>query len=169
LIGLTLLAYLPALRAGFIWDDDDYVTNNQTLHDAAGLAHIWTDPHANWQYYPLVFTSFWFEYHAWGLHPFGYHLDNVLIQGISSVILWRLLARLEFPPLTAWLAAAMFAVHPVQVESVAWVTERKNTLPRCSSISRRAEADPRTFAPRRCFCARCFPKPLPRRGPSRFS
>ena len=128
LIALTLLAYLPALRAGFIWDDDDYVTANPTLHDAAGLGLIWTDQHANVQYYPLVFTTFWFEYHAWGLIPLGYHVDNILIHSFSAILLWRLLLRLELPPLAAWLAAAIFAVHPVEVESVAWVTERKNVL-----------------------------------------
>jgi hypothetical protein len=128
LIILTVLAYLPALRAGFIWDDDDYVTNNLTLRDAQGLMHIWTDTQANWQYYPMVFTTFWVEYHAWELHPFGYHFDNVLLHGISAVLLWQLLLRFEFSPLAAWLAAGIFAVHPVEVESVAWVTERKNVL-----------------------------------------
>jgi hypothetical protein len=126
LLVITLVAYFPALRAQFIWDDSDYVTQNANLQDAAGLGRIWTDPHSNWQYYPLVFTSFWLEYHAWGLDPLGYHLDNILLQGISAVVLWQLLLRLELPG--AWLAAAIFAVHPVQVESVAWITERKNVL-----------------------------------------
>jgi len=128
LLFLTLVAYWPATHAGFIWDDNDYVTANPTLRDAAGLARIWTDTHANWQYYPLVFTTFWLEYHAWGLSPLGYHLDNILIHAASAIVLWRLLLRLEFAPTVAWLAAAIFAVHPVEVESVAWVTERKNVL-----------------------------------------
>jgi protein O-mannosyl-transferase len=126
LILLTLVVYRPALHAGFIWDDNDYVTANTNLHDAAGLVRIWTDIHSNWQYYPLVFSSFWVEFHEWGLAPFGYHLDNILLHAVSTFLLWRLLALLEIP--AAWLAAAIFAVHPVQVESVAWVTERKNVL-----------------------------------------
>jgi hypothetical protein len=123
---MTFLAYLPALHAQFIWDDADYLTQNPNLTDVSGLARIWTDPHSNWQYYPLVFTSFWAEYQAWGLNPLGYHLDNILLQAISAVVLWRLLKRLAIP--AAWLAAAIFAVHPVQVETVAWITERKNLL-----------------------------------------
>jgi len=121
-----LAAYLPTLRAQFIWDDNDYVTANPNLSDAAGLGRIWTDIHANWQYYPLVFTTFWVEYHAWGLNPVGYHADNILLHALGAILLWRLLVRLGLPG--AWLAAAIFAVHPVEVESVAWVTERKNVL-----------------------------------------
>src|SRR5262245_24322693 len=80
LILLTLLAYLPALRAGFIWDDDAYVTENPTLTTASGLAMIWLDPRATPQYYPLVHSSFWIEYHLWGLKPVGYHVTNVLLH-----------------------------------------------------------------------------------------
>ncbi len=123
---LTLVAYVPALRAGFIWDDDDYVTQNDMLRSATGLARIWTVPGAVPQYYPLTFTSFWIDYHLWGLRPLPYHLENVLLHALAAVMLWRILARLNIPG--AWLAAAVFALHPVEVESVAWVTERKNVL-----------------------------------------
>jgi protein O-mannosyl-transferase len=128
LLALTVAAYLPALRGGFIWDDSDYVTQNLNLRDAAGLGRIWTNPTSDWQYYPLVFTTFWAEYHAWGLNPLGYHLDNVILQAIAALLLWRLLVRLGLAEPAAWLAAAIFAIHPVQVESVAWVSERKNVL-----------------------------------------
>ena len=123
---VTLLAYLPTLRAGWVWDDDAYVTNNPTLLDAWGLAKMWTDVRALPQWYPLVHTTFWLERRVWGLNPAGYHLDNVLLHAASAVLLLALLRRLTVPG--ALLAAALFALHPVQVESVAWVTERKNVL-----------------------------------------
>ncbi len=126
LLVLTLFAYLPALRCTYIWDDDDYVTENATLPTVDGLRRIWLEPGAVPQYYPLVHTSFWIEYRIWKLHPFGYHLVNVLLHAITAMFLWRLLRRLSVPG--AWLIAAIFAVHPVTVESVAWVAERKNVL-----------------------------------------
>ncbi len=126
LVGLTLLAYGPALGAGFVWDDDAYVTGNRTLRTLAGLWAIWTQPGATPQYYPLTFTSFWLEYQLWGPAPAGYHIVNVLLHAANATLVWRLLRRLTVP--AAWLAAAVFALHPVHVESVAWVTERKNVL-----------------------------------------
>lgn len=123
---LTLFAYLPALRAQFIWDDDAYVTENPTLTTGSGLAKIWLDPRATPQYYPLVHTSFWVEYHLWGLKPVGYHVTNLLLHIGVALLLWRILLRLQIPG--AFLAACVFAVYPVHVESVAWVTERKNVL-----------------------------------------
>ena len=126
LVAAVVVAYLPSLSAGFVWNDDTYLTENPTLDGAHGLQRIWTDPKANEQYYPAVFTSFWLEKQLWGLHPFGYHLVNVLLHAGSALLLWWFLRRLSLPG--AWLAAAAFALHPVCVESVAWVTERKNTL-----------------------------------------
>ncbi len=125
-VSITLIAYSPSMGGGFIWDDDDYVTENPTLRDVGGLVSIWADPTATPQYYPLVHSSFWVEYQLWGLKPLGYHLDNVLIHLIGSLLLWRLLHRLQVPG--GWLAATIFAIHPVHVESVAWITERKNVL-----------------------------------------
>ena len=126
LIVITLVAYLPAIQGGFIWDDDDYVTENPTLHSLDGLRDIWLDPSATPQYYPLVHSSFWIENHLWGLEPMGYHIVNVLIHAINALLLWWILGRLAIP--YPWLAAMIFAVHPVHVESVAWITERKNVL-----------------------------------------
>ena len=114
------------MRGGFIWDDDYYVTENETLHSVNGLKRIWTEKGAVPQYYPLVHTFFWIEYHLWGLNPLGYHINNVLLHGLNSILLFLILKKWAFPG--AWMMAVLFAVHPVHVESVAWVTERKNVL-----------------------------------------
>jgi protein O-mannosyl-transferase len=122
----AILPYAQAPHLGFIWDDDAYVTGNATLRTWNGLWLIWTKFGATPQYYPLVHTTFWIEYHLWGLSAGGFHLVNVLLHAGAAVLLWRVLVRLGLP--YAWLAAALFAIHPVQVESVAWITERKNVL-----------------------------------------
>src|SRR5580698_8466265 len=126
LVLLVMLAYLPAVRGQFIWDDDFHVVKSAPLRSLAGLWRIWFEPGATQQYYPLTHSSFWLDYHLWGLHPMAYHIENILLHGLSAVMLWRLLRRLNVPG--AWLGAALFALHPVNVESVAWITERKNTL-----------------------------------------
>jgi tetratricopeptide (TPR) repeat protein len=126
LLAITVAVYFPVRKAGFIWDDNDYLTDNLTLYADNALVRIWSDPKASPQYYPLVFTSFWLELRLWGIEPAGYHFTNVLLHALGTLLLWRVLVRLGVPG--AWLAAALFAVHPVQVESVAWVTQRKNVL-----------------------------------------
>jgi len=125
---MTFIAYLPVLSNGYIWDDDYYVTENAALRDGPGLANIWLRSGTTPQWYPVTFTTFWLEYHAWGLTPAGYHLVNVALHALSAILWWVLLRRLGLPAIAAWLAAAMFAVHPMQVESVAWISERKNVL-----------------------------------------
>ncbi len=121
----TLIAHFPALDGGFIWDDHSYVEDNPALFGPGGLKRIWFSLEAP-QYYPLVFTSFWLERAVWGVNPVGYHWVNLLIHTANALLLWRLLERLNVPG--AWLAGAFFALHPVNVETVAWITERKNTL-----------------------------------------
>lgn len=123
---VALIAYFPALQAGFIWDDDRYVTNNRLLTAPDGLWRIWFSQDAPSQYVPLTYTSFWLEYSLWGLWAQGYHIVNVLLHAVNGWLLWRLLKSLAIPG--AWLAAALFLLHPVQVESVAWISERKNVL-----------------------------------------
>jgi hypothetical protein len=122
-----IAAYMPAIRqGGFIWDDDKYVTENPLLTAPDGLYRIWFSTDAPSQYFPLAYTSFWAEIRLWGLNPAGYHTVNVVIHCLNALLLWAILKRLGMPG--AWLASAIFALHPVQVESVAWVTERKNVL-----------------------------------------
>lgn len=128
LVIITAVAYLPAVRAGLIWDDDDYVYDNQTLRSVSGLGQIWFKIKATPQYYPMVYTSYWLEYRFWQLNPAGYHIVNILLHAVCAVLFWRILTVLNLPNLGAWLAAAIFALHPVHVESVAWITERKNVL-----------------------------------------
>jgi Flp pilus assembly protein TadD len=123
---VLFIAYIPAMRGGFIWDDDAYITQNPTLRSVEGLWKNWTGPSVHYQYYPLVLTTFWTEYQIWGLNPLGYHILNVFIHGINALLLWALLNRLQVRG--AWLASAIFALHPVHVESVAWITELKNVL-----------------------------------------
>src|SRR5437660_11265473 len=126
LVVTAILAYQPAWHGGFIWDDDSYVTNNELLTAPDGLRRIWFSLDSPSQYVPLVYTTFRIEHALWGLHPFGYHWVNLLLHITNVLLVWRLLVRLKVPG--AWLAGAIFALHPVQVESVAWITERKNVL-----------------------------------------
>ncbi len=128
IVALSLLAFAPAFSAGFIWDDDDYVTHNHNLSDVAGLARIWADPAATPQYYPLVHTTFWIEHHLWADWAPGYHATNILLHALGALALWRVLLALGLSPPISLLAAILWSVHPIQVESVAWITERKNTL-----------------------------------------
>ena len=123
----TFLAYLPALRGGFIWDDNSWTTNLSGLfRNASGLRSIWCDLTALQQYYPLSGTTFWLDYQLWKFWTPPYHVENVLLHALAAILFWRLLLRLQLPG--AWLAAALFALHPVMVESAAWITERKNVL-----------------------------------------
>lgn len=126
LVWATILAYQPVWHGGFIWDDDVYVIKNKLLTAPDGLRRIWFSEDSPSQYFPLVYSMFRVEYALWGLNPAGYHWVNILFQAANALLVWRLLKRLELPG--AWLAAALFALHPVQVESVAWITERKNLL-----------------------------------------
>ncbi len=124
---VTFVAYLPSLGNGYIWDDDAYVTNNEALRTTDGLRRIWIPGAVHQtQFYPLSVTSFWAEYHLWGLHALGYHLVNMLLHALNGVLLFLVLRRLKIP--AAWFAAAVWALHPIQVESAGWITERKNVL-----------------------------------------
>jgi protein O-mannosyl-transferase len=123
LILSIILTYTPVWRAGFIWDDDRHLTANPCIVGPLGLKEIWTTSAAD--ICPLVLTTFAVEHAVWGLEPLPYHLVNVLMHGACALLLWRILRSLRVQG--AWLGAALWALHPVEVESVAWITEMKNT------------------------------------------
>src|ERR1700736_1332148 len=125
LVALTALAYFPAWNGKPIWDDNAHITQPE-FRSWHGLVEIWTRLGATQQYYPLVHSIFWIEQKLWGDSVLGYHLVNILLHALGAVVLLQILLRLKVPG--AWLAAGLFALHPFQVESVAWISEIKNTL-----------------------------------------
>jgi protein O-mannosyl-transferase len=125
LLAAVVLAYLPALRGGFLWDDDAHVTK-LSLRSLDGLWRIWSEPGATQQYYPLLHSAFWIEHRLWGDSVLAYHLLNVVLHAGAAWLLFVILRGLAFP--APRLAALIFALHPVCVESVAWISEQKNTL-----------------------------------------
>ncbi|MGC4073586.1 MAG: tetratricopeptide repeat protein [Nibricoccus sp.] len=124
LVVAVIFAYQSVWNAGFIWDDDDYVTHNPLLTASDGLQRIWFSTDSPSQYFPLTYTSFRVQHALWGFNASGYHWVNILLHAVNALLVWRLLSRLTIPG--AWLGAALFALHPVHVESVAWITELKN-------------------------------------------
>ena len=128
-LGLLVVGcYFPAFFAGFVWDDRVF-TEARAVRDLDGLWRIYFFPaeiEDEAHYWPLVYTTFWLEHKLWGYDPTGYHVVNVLLHLVNTLLLWRLIARLNAPG--AWIVAAVFAVHPLHVESVAWVIERKDML-----------------------------------------
>jgi protein O-mannosyl-transferase len=127
IVGVTLVAYIPAIQAGFIWDDDHLIWRSETMaaEGYEGLETIWLSKEMP-DYYPITWSTLWLEYRLYKADAMGYHVSNVAQQIIAALLLWLVLLKLKIPG--AWLAAMIFAVHPVNIASVAWVSERKNTL-----------------------------------------
>lgn len=123
LIAALVVTYFSSLGGDFLWDDDSHVTANPCIVGPLGLKEIWTTAAAN--YFPLVLTNFWLQHALWGLDPLGYHLVTLAFHALAAVLFWQVLRQLRVPG--AWLGAALWALHPVQVESVAWICELKNT------------------------------------------
>ncbi|MBN1131046.1 MAG: hypothetical protein JXA71_18805, partial [Chitinispirillaceae bacterium] len=119
LAAAAFLAYAPAWNGSPVWDDGAHMTKPE-LRSAAGLCRIWTQPGATQQYYPLAHTVFWVERRLFGDSTSGYHFVNILLHFFSALLLVKILRRLGIPG--AWLAGGIFALHPVMVESVAWIT-----------------------------------------------
>jgi len=122
---VTLLAYIPAMRGGFFWDDGVFLTQNKLIASASGLRQFWLTTQTP-DYFPLASSVLWVEWRLWGNHAAGYHVVNVLFHAIAAVLLWRVLLRLRIPG--AWLGGLFLGIHPVAAASAAWVTELKNTL-----------------------------------------
>lgn len=125
LVLAVFVSYHPVWRGLPVWDDDAHLTASDLRH-LSGLWKIWSDPGATQQYYPLTHTAFWLQYHLWGESPLGYHLITISLHALAAILLVLILRHLEMR--WAWLAAAIWALHPLQVESVAWISELKNTL-----------------------------------------
>ena len=128
---LVAASYFPVVWAGFVWDDE-IIRRIDSIRGWSGIWDLWFSPSAVYHgsgedhYWPLTYTTFWIEHKLWGFAPLGYHALNLLLHFVNTVLLWRLLSRLRVPG--AFFAAALFAVHPLHVESVAWVIARKDLL-----------------------------------------
>ena len=131
---LVAVIFFPATRAGFVWDDS-IMRDLKAVSTWGGIWDLWFDPASaymqgdRWReghYWPILYTTFWIEHKLWGFSPAGYHIVNILIHFANTVLLWRLLVRLAVPG--AWFVAAVFAVHPLHAESVAWIMARKDML-----------------------------------------
>ncbi len=125
---LAVVAFWPGLENGYVnWDDNEYIRHNPLVISPNGLSDIWTSFDSP-QYYPLTFTSFWLEYRLWGPFATGYHTTNLILHALNALLVFAVLRELGASRPLAWLAAALFAVHPIQVASVSWLAQRKNTL-----------------------------------------
>lgn len=124
LIAILFAIYWPCLRGDWIWDDQSILLDNPVLN-SGGLAKVWTPP-GYLNFWPITYTAYWITFQLWGLTPLPFHLVNVALHGAAALLVWRVLRQLEIPG--ALLAAAVFAVHPVNVESVAWIGQLKGIL-----------------------------------------
>lgn len=122
---LTVVAYIPVLRAGFVFDDTTLITDNPMVKASDGLSRFWFTTQAP-DYYPLTWSLWWVEWRLWGDNPLGYHVVNILLHAVNTILVWMVLQRLKVPG--AWLAGVVFALHPVNTATVAWISEQKNTL-----------------------------------------
>jgi len=125
LVGLTFIAYLPALRGGFVFDDGPLIIMNRLVRAHDGLYRFWFTTEAS-DYYPLTGSLWWLQWRVFGYHAIGYHAVNILLHTANAILVWVILLRLKIPG--AWLAGLVFALHPVNVATVAWISEQKNTL-----------------------------------------
>lgn len=122
---LIFIAYIPCLKGDFLWDDNMFLTDNHLIKSQNGLRDFWFSAKAP-DYFPLTSSMLWFEWRLWGENPDGYRIINILLHAVSAILIWLILKELRIPG--AWFCALFFGLHPVHVESVAWITQRKNAL-----------------------------------------
>ncbi len=121
----AFIAYLPCITGEFVLDDDLLLTNNPLVLAPDGLSRLWCTNEAP-EYYPAAYTTNWIEWRLWGMCPAGYHVTNLILHVAEALLIWIVLRKLSIPG--AFLAALIFAVHPVNVESVAWIAQRRNIM-----------------------------------------
>ncbi len=121
----VLIAYLPAINGGFVLDDNGLLTENQFINSSDGLYRFWCTTGAM-DYWPATNTTLWIEWRLWGMSPAGYHVTNLVLHVAEALLVWLVLSKLSIPG--AFLAALIFAVHPVNVETAAWISQRKNLM-----------------------------------------
>jgi Tfp pilus assembly protein PilF len=130
LFAVSIAVYIPAMNGGFIWDDDQEISLNKMIQAPDGLKNIWIDTWSDKtmgaDFFPLKTTLQWVLWQIWGTNAPAFHVTNIVIHALCVVLLWFTLLRLRIPG--AWLAALVWGLHPVNVESVAWLSELKNTL-----------------------------------------
>jgi protein O-mannosyl-transferase len=125
IILVAFIAYLPTLSNEFVWDDDALLTNNDFIKSPDGLYKFWYATE-QMDYWPVTYSTLWIEWRLWGMHSTGYHINSLILHIVASLLIWVILKKLSIPG--AFLAAIIFAVHPVNVESVAWIAQRKNLM-----------------------------------------
>jgi Flp pilus assembly protein TadD len=126
IVAVGIWIFSPVLRGDWLWDDYKLITRNALMLDPAGFWKVLVRPDGLGNYDPLTSEVRWLQWQCWGDNPLGYHLTSVGLHLISAFLIWRLFYRLRLP--CAWFGALIFTVHPLMVESVAWITELKNTL-----------------------------------------
>jgi hypothetical protein len=122
---ITVAVYLPVLRGGFVFDDYPLITENGVVRADNGIRLFWSGA-GTADYYPLTGSLWWLEWRWWGDHATSYHVVNILLHAVNAVLIWMILCRLNIPG--AWLAALVFAIHPVNVATAGWISEQKSTL-----------------------------------------
>jgi tetratricopeptide (TPR) repeat protein len=126
IVAASCWIYYPSLHGGWIMDDFFYLAQNPEMHDPARIWRAWFQPGSFVEYYPIEETVQWLQWQLWGSGTLGYHLTNLVLHIASAFLVWRLLSK--FGLRWAWLGGLIFAIHPANVESVAWISELKNTL-----------------------------------------
>ncbi len=122
---LTSVGYLPAIHGQWLFDDQSAISSNPLITQPGHLHEIWfsTKPI---DYWPVSYTALWIQWRLWGDATTGYHLVNLALHIGVALLAWAVLLRLSIPG--AWTIALLFALHPVNVETAAWIFQQKNTL-----------------------------------------